>query len=128
MPAEILKIETPPDFETALERAADLLKEGELVAVPTETVYGLAANALNESAVRRIYDVKGRPRVNPIIVHVASLAMGEQCTASWPDTATTLARGFWPGPLTLVLPKATAIPAIVTAGSDTVGIRWPAHP
>jgi L-threonylcarbamoyladenylate synthase len=126
--AKVLTIENPEDFEHAVERAAELLRMGEVVAVPTETVYGLAANALNESAVQRIYEVKGRPRVNPIIVHIASLAMAKACTTEWPESAAALARAFWPGPLTLVLPKSPKVPSIVTAGGATVGIRWPGHP
>jgi L-threonylcarbamoyladenylate synthase len=128
MAGEVLKIETPSDFVRAVARAAELLQRGEIVAVPTETVYGLAANAFNETAVRRIYEVKERPSANPIIVHIASIAMAKKCAAVWPETANVLARAFWPGPLTVVLPKAAAIPVIVTAGGETVGIRWPAHP
>jgi L-threonylcarbamoyladenylate synthase len=128
MAAEVLKIETPQDFAGAVARAAEMLQRGEIVAVPTETVYGLAANALNEMAVRQIYAVKGRPSANPIIVHIASIEMAKKCAVVWPETANVLARAFWPGPLTMVLPKADAIPPIVTAGGTTVGIRWPAHP
>lgn len=128
MPAEVLKIETPPDFERAVSRATELLRRSEVVAVPTETVYGLAANAFDVNAVRRIYEVKGRPDANPIIVHVASMEMARSCVRSWPAKANLLAAAFWPGPLTVVLPKSSALPAIVTAGGDTVGIRWPAHP
>ncbi len=128
MRTEILCIETSADFASAAERAADFLKRGEVVALPTETVYGLAANALNESAVRRIYEVKGRPHANPIIVHVSSLKMARECTVAWPEAAASLAAAFWPGPLTLVLPRASRLPAIVSAGGDTVGLRWPAHP
>jgi L-threonylcarbamoyladenylate synthase len=91
-------------------------------------VYGLAANAFDARAVARIFEVKGRPPENPIIVHVNSLAMAQSCVAAWPEQARRLAKTFWPGPLTLVLPKSTAIPPIVTAGGNTVGIRWPAHP
>jgi L-threonylcarbamoyladenylate synthase len=95
--------------------------------MPTETVYGLAANALNPAAVERIYKVKGRPGHNPIICHVASHAMARRCASGWTELADRLARAFWPGPLTLVLPRAVIIPDIVTAGGPTVGIRWPAH-
>jgi L-threonylcarbamoyladenylate synthase len=96
--------------------------------LPTETVYGLAANALDEVAVRRIFAVKGRPAHNPIIVHVADEAMARRCASSWPEAAARLCRAFWPGPLTLVLPRAKEIPDAVTAGGATVGIRWPSHP
>jgi L-threonylcarbamoyladenylate synthase len=115
-------------FERAVTRAAELLRAGELVALPTETVYGLAANALNADAVRRIFEIKGRPSHNPIIVHVASLQMARRCVSSWPSVAKKLAAEFWPGPLTLVLPRSKEIPDVVTAGGPTVGIRWPSHP
>ena len=109
-------------------QGAELLRAGAVVALPTETVYGLAANALDASAVAKIYEIKGRPARNPLIVHVASLEMARQCTGAWPAAADRLAAAFWPGPLTLVLPRAEVIPAIVTAGGETVGIRWPGHP
>ncbi len=115
-------------FRQAVDRAAALLRAGEVVALPTETVYGLAANALDPSAVERIFQVKGRPAHNPIIVHVSSVAMAQRCAVAWPETASKLAQAFWPGPLTLVLPRAAIIPDIVSAGGDTVGIRWPSHP
>ncbi|HTG43767.1 MAG TPA: L-threonylcarbamoyladenylate synthase, partial [Verrucomicrobiae bacterium] len=105
-----------------------LLRAGELVAVPTETVYGLAANALEEGAVQRIYEVKGRPARNPIIVHVASRSMARYCSSGWNWQAEQLAHEFWPGPLTIVVAKSDLIPAVVTAGGPTVGIRWPLHP
>jgi L-threonylcarbamoyladenylate synthase len=128
MKTEILSTHTPELFQKAVRRAAELLRAGQLVALPTETVYGLAANALDEKAVAEIFQVKGRPSHNPIIVHVASGDLARSCVARWPDVAAKLARAFWPGPLTFVLPRAPQIPAIVTAGGDTVGIRWPAHP
>jgi L-threonylcarbamoyladenylate synthase len=106
----------------------ELLRRGELVALPTETVYGLAANALDAGAVKRIYEVKGRPENNPIIVHVAGIDLARQCVTQWPAEADRLAHAFWPGPLTLVLPRANIIPDIVTAGGPTVGVRWPSHP
>lgn len=125
---ELLPTHTPALFEAAVRRAADLLRAGEVVALPTETVYGLAANALDEAAVRRIFAVKGRPAHNPIIVHVADEAMARRCASSWPEAAARLSRAFWPGPLTLVLPRADEIPEVVTAGGPTVGVRWPSHP
>ncbi len=128
MTAEILPTHTPALFATAVKRATELLRTGEVVALPTETVYGLAANALDEKAVAKIFQVKGRPAHNPIIVHVAGVAMARQCVTTWPDPAEQLARAFWPGPLTLVLPCAKEIPAAVTAGGTTVGVRWPGHP
>jgi L-threonylcarbamoyladenylate synthase len=126
--AEILSTETPPLFEAAVQRAAALLRAGEVVALPTETVYGLAANAFDARAVERIYEAKGRPAHNPIIVHVASIAMARQCVGEWPAAAARLARAFWPGPLTVVLPRSEALPPVVTAGGPTAGVRWPSHP
>jgi len=127
-PAIILPTHTRPLFQAAVHRAAELLRSGEVVALPTETVYGLAANALDPRAVRRIFEIKGRPSHNPIIVHIASVSMARQCVADWPALADKLAQSFWPGPLTLVLPKASQIPIELTAGGQTVGIRWPSHP
>lgn len=124
----ILSTHSPALFDAAVKESVLLLRAGEVVALPTETVYGLAANALNPDAVARIYDVKGRPAHNPIICHVANRAMAHRCATGWPDLADQLARAFWPGPLTLVLPRAKEIPDIVTAGGDTVGVRWPSHP
>jgi L-threonylcarbamoyladenylate synthase len=115
-----------------IDHAARLLRAGRLVAFPTETVYGLGANAFDAAAVARIYSVKGRPGASPLIVHVASIEMAQSLVANWPEIADRLARRFWPGPLTLVLEKQLekqpAIPAIVTAGLSTVGLRMPAHP
>ena len=119
---------SPGLFQAAVAEAAHWLRRGEVVALPTETVYGLAANALNTDAVERIFSVKGRPAHNPLIVHVASLEMARTCASRWPEQADRLANAFWPGPLTLVLQKSSIIPEIVTAGGSTVGIRWPSHP
>jgi len=124
----VVRTHTPELFLAAVKKAAELLRRGELVALPTETVYGLAANALDEKAVSRIFQIKGRPEHNPVIVHVASLELAKACVANWPPLAEKLARAFWPGPLTLVLPRSNTIPEIVTAGGATVGIRWPSHP
>jgi L-threonylcarbamoyladenylate synthase len=126
--AEILPTNTLALFQAAVRRAAELLRAGEVVALPTETVYGLAANALNAQAVERIFQIKGRPAHNPIIVHVANADMANRCVAVWPSLAEKLARAFWPGPLTLVLPRAREIPEVVAAGGPTVGVRWPSHP
>jgi L-threonylcarbamoyladenylate synthase len=125
---EILSIHTPALFAAAVKHAAKLLQAGEVVALPTETVYGLAANALDKKAVARIFQIKGRPANNPIIVHVAGIAMAKRCVTAWPRLADRLFKAFWPGPLTLVLPRAKVIPDIVVAGGATVGVRWPAHP
>lgn len=128
MTAEILSTHTAEFFAAAVNRAAELLRAGEVVALPTETVYGLAANALDAKAVAKIYEAKGRPAHNPIIVHVADVGLAKRCVSNWPVVADDLARAFWPGPLTMVLPKAAEIPDIVTAGGATVGVRWPSHP
>ncbi len=104
------------------------LRRGGLVAMPTETVYGLAAIARDADAVGRVFEAKGRPSTNPLIVHASTLEMARDCCASWPVAADALARAFWPGPLTLVLPKAQWVPEIVTAGGPTVAVRVPQHP
>jgi L-threonylcarbamoyladenylate synthase len=111
-----------------LERAAQIIQRGGLVAFPTETVYGLGANALDREAVARIFDVKQRPLASPLIVHVCDEAMARTLVADWPARAHELASRFWPGPLTLVLKKAEIVPDLVTAGLDSVGVRVPAHP
>lgn len=108
--------------------AAQALWDGGLVALPTETVYGLGAHALDPAAVARIYAAKGRPATNPLIVHVADLDAARALTSVWPPEADLLARAFWPGPLTLVLPRAAHVPDATTAGADTVALRIPAHP
>jgi L-threonylcarbamoyladenylate synthase len=108
--------------------AAALLRAGRLVAFPTETVYGLGANALDPVAVRRIYEAKGRPAGSPLIVHVESPEQARTLAADWPETAARLVHWFWPGPLTLVLPKTPAIPDDATGGLPSVGLRMPAHP
>jgi L-threonylcarbamoyladenylate synthase len=109
-------------------RAAELLRQGGLVAFPTETVYGLGANALDSGAVARIFLAKGRPSNNPLIVHLASPDEVFRVAADWPESAARLAQRFWPGPLTLVLPRSALLPDIVTAGGPTVAVRVPAHP
>jgi L-threonylcarbamoyladenylate synthase len=111
-----------------IDRAAALLRAGGLVAFPTETVYGLGANALDEAAVRRIFDAKGRPFSSPLIVHVASIEMARELASEWPDQAELLAKRFWPGPLTIIVPKHSRVPDVVTAGLPSVGLRIPAHP
>src|SRR5450755_5166282 len=111
---------SPTAGRTEIDRAAGLLRTGRLVAFPTETVYGLGANALDSGAMARIYAVKRRPATSPLIVHVASIEMAQSLVADWPETADRLTRKFWPGPLTLVIEKQIgkqpAIPDIVTAG------------
>lgn len=109
-------------------RAAEIIRVGGLVAIPTETVYGLGASGLNEDAVRRIFEVKGRPQDNPLILHVDSAEALAKWCVDIPETAYRLADRFWPGPLTMVLPKAPCVPLRVTAGLDTVAMRCPDHP
>jgi len=128
IPAAVLPTHTPELFHAAVLRAADLLRAGQVVALPTETVYGLAANALDSHAVSRIFEIKGRPPNNPIIVHIASFELAQRCVLNWPAIAEKLARSFWPGPLTLVLPRSDEIPDVVAAAGPTVGVRWPSHP
>lgn len=108
--------------------AAARLRAGRLVAFPTETVYGLGADAYSDSAVARVYEAKGRPAINPLIVHVSGPAMAQTVTSAWTEEAETLAATFWPGPLTLVLPKAPGIGDRVTGGGSTVAVRVPDHP
>jgi len=109
-------------------RGAELLRAGQLVAFPTETVYGLGAHALDPAAVQRIYEAKGRPAFNPVIVHVADTSEVGSVVAEWPEAAQRAARAFWPGPLTLVLPKRPEVPDSITAGLPTVAVRVPSHP
>lgn len=115
------------DIGTDVEKAARLLSAGKLVAIPTETVYGLAGNALEVSSVAKIFEAKGRPRFDPLIVHVPGFHTVEQYAKEIPDKAVRLAAHFWPGPLTLLLPKKNNIPDLVTAGLTTVGLRCPDH-
>jgi L-threonylcarbamoyladenylate synthase len=111
-----------------IQKAAEILRAGGLVVFPTETVYGLGANALDAAAVRKIYALKGRPANSPLIVHVAGVEQARGLAAEWPQEAERLAREYWPGPLTVVVPKHRAIPDEVTAGLNTVGLRMPRHP
>lgn len=122
--------EDPESFKEALPilQAAEVLKRGGLVAFPTETVYGLGANGLDAKAVADIFVAKGRPADNPLILHIASMGAIHQIVREMPPLAISLARAFWPGPLTLVLPKATIVPSKTTGGLDTVAVRMPAHP
>src|SRR6266702_2187873 len=114
--------------EAGIRRAADVIRAHGLVAFPTETVYGLGANALSEPAVLRIFEAKDRPRGNPLIVHLAEAAQLATVAADVSTRARDVAARFWPGPLTLVLPRATAVPLITTGGLDTVAVRVPDHP
>ncbi len=129
MKTEIIKVDTSvPDWDKQLDNAAQVLKSGGLVAFPTETVYGLGANALDENAVEGIYKAKGRPADNPLIVHIADTMIIESLAGVIPKVAPMLMDAFWPGPLTLLMPKSALIPSIITAGLDTVGIRMPSNP
>ena len=127
MSARLISLTPESPDPVTLDEAAEILRHGGLVAFPTETVYGLGADARNVEAVRRIFEAKGRPADNPLIVHVASLEMAKRYAADWPDLAEHLATVFWPGPLTLVLRKRPEIPDLVTAGLPAVGLRMPAN-
>jgi L-threonylcarbamoyladenylate synthase len=111
-----------------ISEAARLIRSGGLVAFPTETVYGLGANALDAAAVQRIFEAKGRPSTSPLIVHVDSIEMARGLAREWPAAADKLAHAWWPGPLTMVVRKRPEVPDVVTAGLDTVGLRMPRHP
>lgn len=124
---EVLQVDPFAPSPAHLARAGAVIREGGLVAFPTETVYGLGAAALNPSAVRRIFIAKGRPSADPLIVHVANMAALERLT-SGSSPWLTLLLPFWPGPLTVILPRASAVPLEVTAGLETVAVRMPAHP
>lgn len=125
---QVIQVDPKRPRPADLRPAADLLIQGQVVAFPTETVYGLGANALDPSAVAKIFAAKGRPASNPLIVHIHSLDQLAQIAVDVPDLAWRCAEHFWPGPLTLVLPKAMAIPYSVTAGGETVAVRMPNHP
>jgi L-threonylcarbamoyladenylate synthase len=120
--------EPRPPSRAAIRRAVQLLHSGRLVAFPTETVYGLGADASNEAAVRRLFEAKGRPADHPVIVHVSGIDAAEQWSASMPDDARALATALWPGPLTLIVPRAAHVSDAVTGGQASIGLRAPAHP
>jgi L-threonylcarbamoyladenylate synthase len=128
MPTTIRSIDRANPDPAVIAEAADILRRGGLVAFATETVYGLGADALVSEAVARIFEAKGRPGFNPLIVHASDIVMAQACVADWPETARLLARQFWPGPLTFVLPRSGLIPDIVTGGLNTVGVRIPSPP
>jgi len=113
---------------TDVSYAAELLRSGSIVAIPTETVYGLAANAFDEAAVLKVFEAKQRPSFDPLIVHIAEREQVLRVVKEFPSGTRELMDAFWPGPLTLVLPKRTEVPDLVTSGLDTVGVRMPAHP
>lgn len=115
-------------YEQSLTRAAELLKNGGIVAMPTETVYGLAAAADNADAIRRVFEAKGRPQDNPLIVHISDISMLSRVARTVPKAAVECAKRFWPGPFTMVLPRTDAVADCVCAGLDTVAIRMPSDP
>ncbi len=125
---EIIQVNAVAPEADKIARAADVLRSGGVVAFPTETVYGLGANALDTDAIARIYAAKGRPSHNPLIVHVADAEAAQQFVTAWPEAAAKLAAKFWPGPLTLALPRQTNVPDGVTGGGPNVALRVPAHP
>ena len=127
METVVLKVDSHSPDAAAIRRAAAVIRAGGLVAFPTETVYGLGANGLDAAAVARIFEAKGRPATNPVILHVSDASEVLNVAADWPETAAQLAAAFWPGPLTLVVPKADRVPSIVTAGGPTVAVRCPNH-
>lgn len=127
-PVRLRAVDPHAPDPSVLAEAAALLRDGRLVAFPTETVYGLGAHALDATAVQRIFAAKGRPAYNPLIVHVPSIAAARALVTAWPPVAQALAERFWPGPLTLVLPRRSMVPDAVTAGRETVAVRIPAHP
>ncbi len=123
----VIRVDPDRPDPSALDEAAEILTRKGLVAFATETVYGLGAIATEPDAVARIFAAKGRPAINPLIVHVAGIDQARVCVSGWPDEASVLASRFWPGPLTMVLPRSTLIPDVVTAGRSTVGLRCPAE-
>jgi L-threonylcarbamoyladenylate synthase len=124
----VLAVDPQAPDPAAIAEAVRVLRAGGLVALPTETVYGLAGRALDEASVARIYAAKSRPAHHPLIAHVLDETRARSLAASWPERATTLARLFWPGPLTLVVDRAPAVPAAVAGGADSIAIRAPSHP
>ena len=127
MTTKILKVDPSQPDPAVIEEAAAAIRDGKLVAFPTETVYGLGAHALDERAVQKIFDAKQRPATDPLIVHIAHVGQVAQCAASFPAAARKLALSFWAGPLTLILPKKPSIPDLVTAGLPNVALRAPSH-
>lgn len=128
MKTQILKINPVKPEKNQIELAARVLREGGTVAFPTETVYGLGAHALNEVAVKKIFDAKGRPSDNPLIVHISEICEVDKLVSSVPQGARKLMEAFWPGPLTIVMYRSHVIPDVITAGLSTVAVRIPSHP
>lgn len=124
----MMKTQVLPVTQESIALAAKLLKQGELVALPTETVYGIAADARNGEAVHKIFEAKGRPQDNPLIVHICGMDMLDGIVSEVPERAKKLAAAFWPGPLTMVMPRGPEVSEVTCAGLDTVGVRMPSHP
>jgi L-threonylcarbamoyladenylate synthase len=124
---QVLEVDADHPDPSIIEQAVAVLRRGGLVALPTETVYGLAADATNADAVAKIFEAKQRPKTDPFIVHVSNMSDLQGIALDPPPLASALARAFWPGPLTLVLRRSSSVPAIVSAGLDTVAVRYPAH-
>lgn len=124
----MMKTQVLPVTQESIALAAKLLKQGELVALPTETVYGIAADARNGEAVHKIFEAKGRPQDNPLIVHICGMDMLRGIVSEVPERAKKLAAAFWPGPLTMVMPRGPEVSEVTCAGLDTVGVRMPSHP
>ena len=127
MQTKVVKIDSANIDDAAMKEACDLIRAGELVAFPTETVYGLGADALHPEASKKIYAAKGRPSDNPLIVHIADMEALKVLASEVPEKAKLLADRFWPGPLTMIMPKSDAVPYATTGGLDTVAIRMPSH-
>ena len=127
MQTRVIKVEED-NFREAMEEATKLLAEGELVGIPTETVYGLAASAYSNDAVDKIFKAKGRPQDNPLIVHISDMDMIDKVAVDIPEKAYELAEKFWPGPLTMILPKSDLVPPETSGGLSTVAVRMPSHP
>ncbi|MEM6301082.1 MAG: L-threonylcarbamoyladenylate synthase [Pseudomonadota bacterium] len=125
---EVISVDAHAPAPASIDRAAEVIRDGGLVAFPTETVYGLGANALDATAIRSIYRAKQRPSGDPIIAHIYAIAQLEQLALAIPDAAYALAEAFWPGPLTLILSRAPEIPGVLAEGMDTIAVRMPAHP
>ena len=122
-----LKLDAIADYGDSVKQASEILRSGGIVAVPTETVYGLAASAYSDDAIKRVFEAKGRPQDNPLIVHISSLEMLNDVARNISDVAHQCAKAFWPGPFTMVLPKAHKIASSVSAGLDTVAVRFPSE-
>lgn len=125
---EYIQTQLLDSSDKSISICSQLLKDGEIVGMPTETVYGLAGNALNPEAIKKIFIAKGRPQDNPLIVHISEIEELKELAHNIPDIAYTLAKAFWPGPMTMILPKNDIIPYETSGGLDTVGIRMPSHP